>query len=526
MPFPSLFHPVSAAALLLIAPAVAFADVPDGDLPPPQTTAVPVPAGQIEAAIEQLDERAEALMERSGIPGIAVAVVHEGQTVYAAGFGLRKVGEEATVDPDTVFQLASLSKSISATVVAQQVAEGVVGWDTPIIEFLPDFKLADPWVTEHVTVGDLFSHRSGLPDHAGDDLEDLGYTREEVLSRLHLLPLSPFRDTYAYTNFGLTAAAEAVAAAADLDWESLAEDALYEPLGMSSTSSRFADYAARENRAHGHVRVGDDFEALYVRQPDAQSPAGGVSASVNDMARWMALLLQDGRFEEQQILPPGALLEPMTAKMISSPSFAPDARPGFYGYGIGVGIEASGRVSLSHSGAFALGAGTNYTLLPSLDLGIVILTNADPTGVGEALAMEFSELVQYGGISRDWYAAYQPLIGPITAPIGELVGKERPSAAAEPAPLAHYAGIYDNPYFGTAVISNGSEGLRLTIGPAHLNYRLSHWDGDSFTYRPFGENAPAGSISEVTFERDGEKAAAMTIEFLNEQGLGRFQRQD
>ena len=189
------------------------------------------------------------------------------QVDYAKGFGVRKFGESQPVDADTVFQIASLSKSLAATVVAHEVGAGIVRWDTPLVAHLPSFKLIDPWVTQHVTIADMFSHRSGLPEHAGDDLEDLGYDRRTVLERLRLLPLHSFRDIYAYTNFGLTAAAEGVAAASGKDWESLSEGVLYRPLGMTATSSRFADFDRRPNRAFGHVRVGEGFQPKYQRFP-------------------------------------------------------------------------------------------------------------------------------------------------------------------------------------------------------------------------------------------------------------------
>ncbi|MBH0123345.1 beta-lactamase family protein, partial [Rhodococcus sp. CX] len=196
------------------------------DLAPDQVAGVPIPDGQIDDAIAQLDGLAQKLLDHTGIPGMAVAVVHDGETVYAKGFGVRAAGSDEPVDADTVFQLASMSKSIGATVVAQQVGAGVVGWDDPVIEHLPTFALAEPYVTEHVTVGDLYAHRSGLPDHAGDDLEDLGYDRAQILERLRLLPLSPFRITYDYTNFGVTAAAQAVADAAGADWADLSQRVL------------------------------------------------------------------------------------------------------------------------------------------------------------------------------------------------------------------------------------------------------------------------------------------------------------
>jgi CubicO group peptidase (beta-lactamase class C family) len=255
------------------------------DTSPPRTAGVPIPDGQIDKAVASLDAIAGDVMKRSGTPGMTVAVVRDGKTVCAKGFGVRKIGKSQPIDADTVFQIASVSKSLAATVVAHQVGAGIVNWDTPVVAHLPWFKLIDPWVTQHVTVADMFSHRSGLPDHAGDDLEDLGYDRRTVLERLRLLPLYGFRNIYAYTNFGLTAAAEAVAAASGKDWESLSEDVLYKPLGMTATSSRFVDFEKQSNRAFGHVKVGEVFRPKYQRLPDGQSPAGGISSSANVVGR-------------------------------------------------------------------------------------------------------------------------------------------------------------------------------------------------------------------------------------------------
>ena len=357
---------------------------------------------------------------------MAVAVVRDGKTVYAKGFGVRKVGESQPVDADTVFQIASLSKWLAATVVAHQVGAGLVKWDTPVVAHLPWFRLIDPWVTQHVTIADMSDPPLGLPEHAGDDLEDLGYNRRTVLERLRLLPLHGFRDIYAYTNFGLTAAAESVAAATGKDWESLSEDVLYTPLGMTATSSRFADFEKRPNRALGHVTVGEGFQAKYQRLPDPQSPAGGVSSSANDVARWIALVLQNGKFEGRQIIPANALLPAVTAEVISTHSSAIDARPSFYGYGFGVGMTSAGRTMINHSGAFALGAGTHYAMIPSAGVGIVVLTNAAPSGSAEALGASFTDLVQFGMVTRDWFAVYSPIMARISAPAGVSSVSRRP----------------------------------------------------------------------------------------------------
>lgn len=496
----------------------------DEALPPPLVAGIPVPQGQLEMAIERVPSIVENVMDQTGIPGIAVAVVANGEVAYAEGFGVRRVGSSDPVTADTIFQIASLSKSIGASVVAHQVGEGVVDWSTPVTDLLPWFRLSDEHVTALVTIGDLYAHRSGLPNHAGDDLEDLGFDRRTVLERLLYLPLSGFRNEYAYTNFGLTAAAEAVAQAAGMDWAVLSREVLYEPLGMSRTSSVYADFVSANNRAYGHVLTSDGYDALYRREPDAQSPAGGVSSSVADMANWMMMVLQDGTFEGRQIIAEEALLPVLSPQVISSPPFATAARAGFYGYGVGVSYQPSGRALLSHSGAFALGAATNYVMLPSLDVGIVILSNAAPIGAVEAVGMSFADLVQYGEITRDWTSAYAIAMAPILQPFGKYVGHLPPSDPEPHAPLQTYVGTFHNAYFGDVSIAIESGDLVLSAGPADQRYQLRPWSGDEFVFEPQGENATAGSISAASFQLQGDRSASLTIEFFNQYGLGTFLR--
>ena len=211
---------------------------------------------QVEAAIPKLEQYVKDAMQRTGVPGIAVTVAFHDEVLYLKGFGVRKAGENQPVDADTVFQVASLSKPIASTIVAGVVGDKVVSWDDPIIKHDPGFQMDNPYVTSMVTLRDMFSHRSGLPDHGGDLLEDLGFDRATILYRLRYLPTDDnFRSVYAYTNFGLTEAAIAAAKATGKAWEDLADQRLYQRLGMKQTSSRFADYEAASNRALIHVEL-------------------------------------------------------------------------------------------------------------------------------------------------------------------------------------------------------------------------------------------------------------------------------
>ncbi len=478
-----------------------------------------LPDNAVSNAVAKLDGIVGDLMDSSGIPGMAVAVVRGGKTLYAKGFGVRDTRTGESVDADTVFQLASLSKPLAATVVAHEVGMGTVSWDTAVTDKLPWFGLSEPAVTRMLTVGDLFAHRSGLPDHAGDLLEDLGYDRRAILERLRLLPLEKFRTSYAYNNFGVTAAAEAVAAAAGRSWPELSEDALYRPLGMSSASSRFADYRARPNRAVGHVRVDDGYRPRSSRDPDPQSPAGGVSASITDVTHWLAMMLADGSRDGAQIIDPEALLPALTPQIVSSPPSRAAMRSGFYGYGFNIGTSPAGRVQFSHSGAFSLGAATNFVIIPSADVAIVALTNASPSGIPETLTAEFADLVEFGRVRQDWRALYAEAFAGMAAPFGELAGKRPPADPVPARPLSAYLGPYANDYWGPATVAERDGALTLTLGPGAGAYPLMHWDGDVFTFAPRGENAAPGSISKATF--DGKR---LTLEYLDSEKMGTFTR--
>ncbi|PVY80825.1 CubicO group peptidase (beta-lactamase class C family) [Cupriavidus alkaliphilus] len=502
----------------LLVPALPACGGDDDEQPPAPPPPEPVPAAQITQAIAQLDQLVADLMTSSRVPGMAVAVVRGNQTVYAKGFGRRLVTDPAPVDADTVFQLASVSKSIGATVVARQVGRGGIGWDTPVRTHLPWFTLADAEVSAAVTIGDLYAHRSGLPDHAGDRLEDMGYDRQQVLTRLRFLPLHPFRAVYAYTNFGMTAAAEAVAVAAGTDWATLSEQALYRPLGMARTSSRFADYAARDNRAIGHVRVNGNWVQGTARMPDAQSAAGGVSASVNDMAKWLAMLLAKGEFGGQRVVDAAALAPAVSPQMQSNPP-AGQRPAGYYGYGFNVGTTELGLTSLNHSGAFALGAATSFMAVPELDLAIVTLTNAQPIGVPETLSAQFFDLAQYGAIRRDWGKLYGDALAPLLEPEGRLVGQPRPANPLPARALSVYTGTYRNDYYGPLQVADQGGTLVMTLGATPLVLPLSHWDGDIFTFTLDNENAMPGTISQAAFSSD-----RVWLEFYDHEGLGMFAR--
>ncbi len=481
---------------------------------------------RVQEAVRALPTIVDEVMARSGIPGVAVAVVHEGAMRYGAGFGRRSLDDphEERVDIDTAFQLASVSKPIAATVIAALVHRGEVGWDSRISDLMPGFDLGDEFVTRHVTVGDLLAHRSGLPHAAGDDLEDIGYRWPDILNRIGMLDPHPFRAQHAYSNFGFTAAAQAVAHAVGVEWEELAEREVFRPLRMASGSYRAADFHARTNRAALHARIDGRWSAAFTRDPDQQAAAGGASASVRDIARWMRLLLGRGTVDDLSLFGEDALLPALTPQSLAKPPRTVEATPRHYGYGFNIVTSDGGRMSFGHSGGFVLGAGTVFRVIPDLDLGIAVLTNAAPIGGAEAIASSVQDIVEVGRITRDWYPAYAGLFAPLTDATGDLVGRT-PARTAPTVDLAPYTGEYQDAYFGPAHVVQSHGRLCVQLGPAR-SYRLDlrPWGEDVFAFVPHGENAPDGSLSTASFQWQGDRVDRMRLEFFASNGRGTWTR--
>src|SRR5467141_3259594 len=413
---------IGVLSLMLLAPFSAYAQEKSH-----------VTSAQVDNAIREVEKLAQKQIQENALPGLAIAIVFQDKVVYAKGFGVRDTSAKLPVDADTVFQLASLSKPIGSTVVAELVGEGKITWDSKLSVLDPTFEMFDRWVTRQITIRDMYAHRSGLPAHAGDLLEDLGFARTEILHRLRYQhPRSSFRSQYAYTNFGMTEGAIAAAKAYGLEWEEASRQKLYNPLGMSSTSSRYADFMARRNKALGHVLVDGKWVQKFKRDPDAQSPTGGVSSSVNDLAKWLRLQLGNGKFDGKQVVDVKALAETHHPHMLTG--FNPFTQlPTFYGLGWNVGYDQEGRLRLNHSGAFGLGAATYVNLVPGEQLGIVVLTNAYPLGIAEALGTTFVDIALYGKPTQDWLVLFKQRFSNPAA-IGTVPGFDYSKSPASPSP--------------------------------------------------------------------------------------------
>lgn len=510
---------VAAMSLLAVACTDDAAWTPPGATDPSDPA---VTTERVEESAGELDRIVESAMEATGIPGVAVAVVHGDEVVHTRGYGVASTVTGAPVGPDTVFQIASMSKPLSSTIVSALVGDGVIDWDEPIAESGWVDSLSDPWVSDRVTYADLFSHRSGLPGAtAGNDLEAIGYDRATILERLPQVPLDPFRQDFSYSNWAMTLGGEAAADAAGTSWEQLAEDALFDPAGMTDTSMRHDDFLAAEDRAELHVRTDDGWDVVAERQPDPQAPAGGVSSTVADLAQWVRLQLAAGALEGQQLVDAEAL-DTTHSPFISKGGPAPtDEQPaGVYGLGWNVGARSDGRVEWNHSGAFSTGASTVVKILPGADVGIVVLTNGEPIGVPEAIADAYLEHLVDGEVTTDWLSLWGERFSGL---YGEPLDATPPADPTPARPADAYTGTFANDYVGDVEVVGDADGLAVLLGPDRMAFPLRHLDGDTFTYLDAPELPDYPALAEFSVDADG-RAVSVTLSSLDGSGLGTVTR--
>ena len=505
--------------------------------PSPPASLLPAPEPQVkplldqqkvDAALTKLDGIIQGAMENTGVPGIAAAVVYRDQAVYTKGFGVRESGKPETIDADTVFQLASVSKPLASTVVAGVVGRKAVAWKDPVIGHSPDFALSDPFVTRNATIADLLSHQGGLRTGSGDLLEDLGFDQAYILSHLNQQPLDSFRSSYNYSNFGYTAGAKAAADAMKTTWPDLADEILFRPLDMTDTSYRYADYQKAPNKARIHVPAGNrTWVARYNRDADAEAPAGGASSSVRDLARWLRLQLANGSYDGKPVIDAEALGVTHVPHAVSGPPAAPGARTRFYGLGWNVSYDDQARLLLGHSGAFNLGAATAVSMLPGEQLGIVVLTNGRPQGIPEAICAGFLDVAQNGAPTVDWAGFTARAFQQIDESEKPKVDYSKSPERSRPArPNSFYTGSYTNSYYGPLTVTEVGGALDLGLGPAGktTTLRLNHYDGDTFSFTSVGENANGLAGAVFAAGAGGSTASGVRLDFYDETGLGTFTR--
>lgn len=449
-------------------------------------------------------------MAQAEVPGLAIAIVHGDEPPIAEGFGVRRLGRPEPVDADTVFNIASLTKSFTAAAAAVLVDAGRMSWDDRVTRWLPQVEFSDPWLTAHVTVGDLLSHRTGL-ESANTTWYLARVSRPEILRRVRFLqPAAPFRTDEVYNNGLFVVAGEAIGAAAGTSFEDQVRNGVLRPLGMAHTTIGLPP-TVTGNVASPHAVIDGRQQPIPPTDYVTTAAAGGVESTARDMTRWLRFQLGDGSFDGRRILS-AAAMDAMHQPWViirTTPAMRSARQVEFFGgYGLGWNVmDYRGHKLLWHSGN-ADGMPSYMALLPNERIGVFVTINSwiAPFLHGD-LASRILDF--YLGLPTRDYAA--ETLSAMRRAQAQAPAAAAPAPELPPLELAAYRGTYRHNLYGPIFVRPAGNGLLLKLG-AGEEADLRPISRDTFAVRwrrrPFGESAD----TRVTFSLDDQgRVARLTM---------------
>jgi len=453
-------------------------------------------------------------MDSFEVPGISLAIVKDGRVVVAKGYGVRRLGESAPVDGQTLFGIASNTKVFTATALGLLVEEDKIAWDASVIDYLPWFQMGDPYVTRELTVRDLLVHRSGLGLGAGDLLwwPPSTYDRKEIMRRLRFIqPATSFRSAYAYDNVLYLVAGELIQTVSGLSWEDFVGQRILEKVGMTTSEVRYSTASNKGNVAGTHAKVEGFLRLVKPMDSDNTNPAGGINSNAEDMAKWMLTLLNEGRLVDGSRLFSERTARQLTTMVTPIPIQNPPPeltamKPNFQGYALGLNIhDYRGKKVVTHTGGLP-GYLSKVTLLPELNLGITVLTNQES---GEAFSSLTWHIVDHylDAPATDWVDAYLKVRERREARTAEALKKAagaRDAASKPSLALEKYAGTYTDAWYGDIKIAleRGKLVLDFTKTPVLIG-DLEHWQFDTFIVRWHDRELRADAYLTFALNPDG-----------------------
>ena len=431
-------------------------------------------------------------MKTFDVPGMAVAIVKDGKILVAKGYGVRKLGEPTPVDEYTMFGIGSNTKAFTTAALATLVDEGKLSWDDPVYQRLPGFVMYDPYVSHEMTIRDLLTHRSGMGLGEGDLLfwPHTTYSRAEVIYKLRFMkPQSSFRSHYAYDNLLYMTAGQIIPAVTGTTWDDYVRQRIFVPLGMDHTNVSTTAFKPGDNYAYPHSRVDGKLQVIPFEDLDNAGPAGAINSGAADMAKWVQLQLNRGKFVNRD----GRLFtEQRSREMWSAHTILPIGDPpaplaglraNFADYALGWGLrDYHGRKLVGHTGGVG-GFVSRVMLVPEENLGVVVLTNAEEGGAFDSIL--YHVLDYYFQLPpTDWVAAFKAVKDQEEKEAAETMQKAAASrdANSKPSlPLEKYAGVYNDAWYGPITIRMENGGLVMSFDhtPAMIG-DLQHWQYDTF----------------------------------------------
>jgi CubicO group peptidase (beta-lactamase class C family) len=473
-------------------------------------------------------------MSEFDVPGMAIGIIKAGKTLLAEGYGVREISKPETIDTRTLFKIASNSKAFTSAALATLVDDGLIMWDGLVIDYIPEFRMKDPWVTANLTVTDLLTHRSGLAPFKGDMLlwpEPNSFTVADIIHALRYFePVSSFRTRYAYDNLMYIIAGEIVLRVTGMAWGEYVEDRIMRRAGMKNC---FADTIPRrkmKNTATPHGVIEGELAVIergrIHREPPTSAAAGGIVCSLDDMLTWVGIQLNRGMTADGNVLfsaeQSRKMWQPVTFRSVSERDTELN-RTHFRAYGLGWRLaDVHGFKEVSHTGTVA-GKNSYVVMIPELELGAVVLTNGSSSAarlaVMNTIVRSFMPVEQHDWIqmSLEEQEAERQSSQSQAKPGAEQhedssMGKDLCQAPG----ASLLTGRYRDPWFGDVVIAIDEGRLVFSSEKSpKLKGPLSHFEGCRFVIRWIDRSLEADAW--IEFEMDGEGPAhAITMSRLDD----------
>ncbi|MGD8868628.1 MAG: serine hydrolase [Gemmatimonadales bacterium] len=437
--------------------------------------AVQPPPGGV-ATVNDLDAYIVQVMEEWKVPGLAIAVVRDGEVILSKGFGHRDVDEQRPVTDRTLFAIGSISKSFTVTLLGMLEDEGKLDWDEPVRRYLPDFQLYDDVATKYMTPRDLVTHRSGLPRH---DLLWYGsaLTRRELYERLRYLePNREFRAVWQYQNLMFMTAGYLAEQIEGSSWEALVRERILEPLGMSRSNFSVVEMQRADDFAYPYHENDGDVRQIDFRDIDEIGPAGSINSSVREMIDYVQFHIDKGKVGDAQ------LLSQSNAEQMQMPQMAmqgeiPYDELGHTSYGMGFFVTTYRGRKLVHHGGGIDGFISLLSFMPRERVGMIVLTNMTgnnpvPTLVTRGVYDRVLGLDPIDWIGRAKEQEAKAEESETTASGGD----ERVEGTSRSHELADYAGSYAHPAYGMIEITAEDDGLVATFHGESSRLERVHYD--------------------------------------------------
>lgn len=465
---------------------------------------------------KQVDSIVNYGLSKFNVAGCAISIVKDGEVIYSKGFGVKSANTKSPVNKHTNFAIASNSKAFTTTALALLVEDEKLKWDDKVRDYIPEFKMYNPYVTENFNIQDLLTHRSGLGLGVGDLMffpDGSDFTMDDLLSSFqHFKPVSAFRTQFDYDNLLYLVAGEVIARVSGMSWEDFIEKRIFQPLNMDNSYASLDRIKDKSNLAKPHDSNSGTLKVLPDYQEMINGSAGGIYSNVDDISNWMLMHLNKGKYGDslkKKLFSIESQREMWKIHTVTDVNRNPRYNSHFSGYGLGWDLsDMKGNMSVSHTGGLP-GMLSKTTMIPDINLGVVILTNTSDDGAGifgavsSTIVDSYLGLDDFGWIDKyaDYFKSRKEEGDAVTKEVWDVV-KVTDNSQVD---INDFIGVYKDNWFGNVeVFMKGDKLWMKSHRSPKLNGEMYFYKGNTFAIKWEYQDMNADAFAMFSLDEKGK----------------------